>query len=42
MADGSVKIEMVADDSEIKKKIDDTEEGFDELGKKQKETQNIL
>ena len=39
MADGSVKIEMVADDSDIKKKIDDTEEGFDELGKKQKETQ---
>ena len=39
MADGIVKIDIVGDDSDIKKKIDDTEEGLDGLGKKQKETQ---
>ena len=39
MADGSVKIDIVGDDSDIKKKIDDTEEGLDGLGDKQKETQ---
>ena len=39
MADGSVKIDIVGDDSDIKKKIDDTEEGLDGLGNKQKETQ---
>ena len=39
MADGSVKIDILGDDSDIKKKLDDTEEGLDGLGKKQKETQ---
>lgn len=39
MADGSVKIDIVGDDSDIKKKIDDTEEGLKGLGDKQKETQ---
>jgi phage-related protein len=39
MADGSVKIDFVADDSDVKKKIDETEEGLGGLGDKQKETQ---
>ena len=39
MADGSVKIDITADDSDIKKKLSETEEGFDGLGEKQKETQ---
>ena len=39
MADGSVKIDITADDSDIKKKIDDTEESLGGLGDKQKETQ---
>lgn len=39
MADGSVKIDITGDDSDIKKKIDDTEEGLGGLGEKQKETQ---
>ena len=39
MADGKVKIDIVGDDSDIKKKIDDTEEGLGGLGDKQKETQ---
>ena len=39
MADGSVKIDITADDSDVKKKIDDTEESLGGLGDKQKETQ---
>lgn len=39
MADGSVKIVAEMDDSDVKKKLDDTEEGLDGLGEKQKETQ---
>lgn len=39
MADGSVKIDITADDSDIKKKLDETEEGLNSLGDKQKETQ---
>lgn len=39
MADGKVKIDIVGDDSDIQKKIDDTEESLGGLGDKQKETQ---
>ena len=39
MADGSVKIDITADDSDVKKKLGETEEGFDGLGEKQKESQ---
>lgn len=39
MADGSVKIDIVADDSEVQEKLEDTKESFDSLGDKQKETQ---
>lgn len=39
MADGSVKIDIVADDSDIQKKVQDTEDSLDGLGDKQKETQ---
>ena len=39
MADGSVKIEITGDDSDIKKKVQDTEDSLKGLGDKQKETQ---
>lgn len=39
MADGSVKIDIVADNSDVEEKLKDSEEGFEELGKKQKENQ---
>ena len=39
MADGSVKIDIVADNSDVEEKLKDTEESVDELGKKQKENQ---
>lgn len=39
MADGSVKIDITADDSDIKKKLSDTEDGLDSLEKKQEESQ---
>ena len=40
MADSDVKITIGADDSELKKKLDETEEGLESLGDKQKETQD--
>lgn len=38
MADGSVKIDITADDSDVKKKFKDTEDGLDGLGKKSDKT----
>lgn len=38
MADGSVKIDITADDSNVKKKLKETEEGLDDVGKKTDET----
>lgn len=42
MADGEVTIIVDGDDSGIKKKLEDTKEGFEELGEKQKEAQNEI
>ena len=39
MADGSVKIDITADDGELKQKLDETEESLKSLGDGQKETQ---